>query len=86
MQRLLSLLAALLAVLATPAAHAAASWIIVDSETGHILDEGNRNEKRQIASLTKIATAMVVLDWAEATGTSMATPVEVPAATCSPRP
>lgn len=80
MQRLLSLLAALLAVLATPAAHAAASWLIVDSETGHILDEGNRNEKRQIASLTKIATAMVVLDWAEATGTSMATPVEVPAA------
>ena len=67
-----------LALWTSPAARAAASFIIVDSETGHILAEGARNEKRQIASLTKIATAMVVLDWAEATGTSMATPVEVP--------
>jgi len=61
-----------------PAARAAASYLIVDSETGHVLAEGNRNEKRQVASLTKVAAAMVVLDWAEATGTSMATPVEVP--------
>lgn len=74
---------ALLAVLATtvllPAARAAESYIIVDDETGHILDSSNANEKRQIASLTKIATAMVVYDWAAATGSSMATEVEVPA-------
>jgi D-alanyl-D-alanine carboxypeptidase (penicillin-binding protein 5/6) len=63
---------------AAPAAHAAASYIIVDSETGHILAEGNRNEKRQVASLTKVAAAMVVLDWAEASGTSLSTLVSVP--------
>jgi D-alanyl-D-alanine carboxypeptidase len=78
MPRLLPFLLLALALAAAPAAHAAASYIIVDSETGHILAEGNRNEKRQVASLTKVAAAMVVLDWAEATGTSMATPVEVP--------
>jgi D-alanyl-D-alanine carboxypeptidase (penicillin-binding protein 5/6) len=57
---------------------AAQSWIVVDNDTGHILASGNPNAKRQVASLTKIATAIVVLDWAEATGTSMATAVEVP--------
>ena len=77
--RLLPILVLVLALAAAPAAQAAASYLIVDSETGHILDEGNRNDKRQVASLTKVAAAMVVLDWAEATGTSMATAVEVPA-------
>ncbi|MEX1044618.1 MAG: serine hydrolase [Chthoniobacterales bacterium] len=57
---------------------AAESWIMVDNDTGHILASGNPNAKRQVASLTKIATAMAVLDWSEATGTSMAAAVEVP--------
>ena len=48
---------------------AASSWMIVDDNTGHVLAASGQNEKRQIASLTKIATAMVVLDWAEASGT-----------------
>jgi D-alanyl-D-alanine carboxypeptidase len=61
-----------------PAAHAAQSWIIVDADTGHILAEGNPNARRQVASLTKIATAMVVMDWAEATGQSLASLAEVP--------
>jgi D-alanyl-D-alanine carboxypeptidase (penicillin-binding protein 5/6) len=61
-----------------PAVQAAASYVIVDSDTGHILAESKRNDKRQVASLTKVATAMVVLDWADATGTSMAALVEVP--------
>ena len=70
----------LAALLVLPVARAAESYIIVDDETGHILDSSGANEKRQIASLTKIAAAMVALDWATATNSSMATEVEVPAA------
>jgi D-alanyl-D-alanine carboxypeptidase (penicillin-binding protein 5/6) len=44
---------------------AAASFTIVDSQTGYVLQEQDAQKKRQIGSLTKIATAMVVLDWAE---------------------
>lgn len=74
---LLTLIAA--AVAFCPSARAAASYIVVDDETGHILDAENANEKRQIASLTKIAAAMVAIDWAAATNESLATEVEVPA-------
>ena len=42
----------------------AATYIVIDSTTGHVLDSKNPNKKVQIGSLTKIATAMVVLDWA----------------------
>ncbi len=41
------------------------SYLVVDSQTGYVLVEQSAHEKRQIASLTKIATACVVLDWAE---------------------
>lgn len=44
---------------------AAEAYIIVDNHTGRILDGKETKKKRQIASLTKIATAMVVLDWVE---------------------
>jgi D-alanyl-D-alanine carboxypeptidase (penicillin-binding protein 5/6) len=44
---------------------AAQSYIIVDNQTGLILASQNANEKLQVASLTKIATAMVVFDWAQ---------------------
>lgn len=57
---------------------AGSSWIIVDDNTGHVLAASGQNEKRQIASLTKIAAAMVVIDWAEATGASLAEVVTVP--------
>ncbi|MGH8102120.1 MAG: hypothetical protein ACREIW_12545, partial [Chthoniobacterales bacterium] len=43
----------------------AQAYIIVDATTGAILDAEEPAQKRQIGSLTKIATAMVVLDWAE---------------------
>ena len=46
-------------------ASAAQSFIIVDNQTGLILASENANEKLQVASLTKIATAMVVFDWAQ---------------------
>ena len=44
----------------------AASWVVTDSTTGFILDSSNPAKKLPIGSLTKIATAMVVLDWADA--------------------
>lgn len=44
---------------------AAEAFIIVDNQTGHILASKNARQKRQIASLTKLATALVVLDMAE---------------------
>lgn len=56
----------------------ASSWIIVDDHTGHVLARNDDGERRQIASLTKIASAMVVLDWAQATNTSLANAVTVP--------
>ena len=53
-------------LMASPAwALAAQSYIIVDNQTGLILASQNPNEKLQVASLTKIATAMVVFDWAQ---------------------
>ena len=50
------------------AAFAAQASIIVDAQTGYVLQESKSKDKRQVGSLTKIATAMVVLDWAELKG------------------
>jgi D-alanyl-D-alanine carboxypeptidase (penicillin-binding protein 5/6) len=50
------------------AAQLQSSYLVVDSQTGYVLVEQNAREKRQVASLTKIATACVVLDWAEKKG------------------
>jgi serine-type D-Ala-D-Ala carboxypeptidase (penicillin-binding protein 5/6) len=44
---------------------AAQASIIVDAQTGFVLQEVKSKDKRQVGSLTKIATAVVVLDWAE---------------------
>ena len=52
--------------------------IIVDAQTGYVLDEQKPREKRQIGSLTKIATAMVVLDWAEHKGGNLSQMATVP--------
>lgn len=46
-------------------AQGAASSMVTDSVTGHVLQATNPRRKRQIGSLTKIAMAMVVLDWLE---------------------
>lgn len=45
--------------------HAAQAWVIVDSQTGYVLEQQAPRDKRQVGSLTKVAAAMVVLDWAE---------------------
>jgi serine-type D-Ala-D-Ala carboxypeptidase (penicillin-binding protein 5/6) len=44
------------------------SYLVVDSQTGYVLIEQSAREKRQVASLTKIAAACVLLDWAEKKG------------------
>ena len=59
------LIAACVFPLHTASAQAAA-WVVADSSTGVILDSSNPAKKLQIGSLTKIAMAMVVLDWVEA--------------------
>lgn len=58
-------LAGVLFWMAAATAMAAESFIVVDNQTGYILNSSNRNAKVQVASLTKVATAMVVLDWAQ---------------------
>ncbi len=50
---------------------AAESHLVVDHESGHILLAKNEENPRQVASLTKIATVMVVLDWIAANGGNM---------------
>src|SRR6266481_3866686 len=45
---------------------AAQAYVIADAQTGYILEEQEPRKKLQVGSLTKIATASVVLDWAEA--------------------
>lgn len=69
--RLAFLTALALAAAATPIALSAqkgsgSSYVVADNGTGHILQSANAQKKVQIGSLTKIATAMVVLDWSEA--------------------
>jgi D-alanyl-D-alanine carboxypeptidase (penicillin-binding protein 5/6) len=43
----------------------AEAYLIADAQTGYILEEQESRKKLQVGSLTKIATASVVLDWAE---------------------
>jgi serine-type D-Ala-D-Ala carboxypeptidase (penicillin-binding protein 5/6) len=52
-------------------ASAAQSYIIVDNQTGLILASENPNEKLQVASLTKVASAMVAFDWAQLNKTDL---------------
>src|SRR2546426_2963353 len=44
---------------------AAQACVIIDAQTGYILEEQEPRKKLQVGSLTKIATASVALDWAE---------------------
>lgn len=68
-----------LAIATVTKASAAESYIIVDNQTGYILGSKNRDEKRPVASLTKVATALVVLDWANLNNAELSTLATVPA-------
>src|ERR1700739_2632463 len=59
-------------------AQTVAAYAVADQTTGYVLDAYKGEEKRQVASLTKIATGKVVLDWASATSTDLAQQVVVP--------
>ena len=56
----------------------AAAWVIADTTTGFVLESSDARRERQIGSITKIATAMVVLDWAKAQGEDLGQPATVP--------
>ena len=56
---------------AAAAEKSAAAYIVIDHASGHVLEELNANKKLQVASLTKIVTAAVVLDWAHAANQSI---------------
>ena len=56
----------------------AAAYTLIDNDTGHVLESSNGSEKCQVASLTKVATAMVVLDWCQATKHDVSELVAIP--------
>lgn len=57
---------------------AVAAFAVMDAASGHILSASNPAKKLQVGSLTKIATAAVVLDWLELTKRDVAELVTVP--------
>ncbi len=54
------------------------NYVLFDNGTGYILASKGKDERRQVASLTKIATATVVLDAAELKIVSLGELVQVP--------
>lgn len=56
----------------------ASAWVIADSTTGVVLDSSNATRRLQVGSITKIATAMVLLDWVTAKGGSLSELATVP--------
>lgn len=75
---LVALLFTLLAVAVPGRAEEAAAYAITDSTTGFILDQFRGDKKLPIGSLTKIATAMVVLDWSNASNADLGQMATVP--------
>ncbi len=67
----------LLPLLAT-SAPAGEAYLVVEANSGRILMAHAAQERKPVASLTKIASALVVLDWAAATKTDLGTVAVVP--------
>ncbi len=61
-----------LAVLAVIPASAQECYMVMEAHSGKVLLATNSTTKRPIASLTKIATAVVAVDWATAAGKELA--------------
>ena len=59
-------------------AQVARAYAIVDHHTRYLVEGYNVDKKFPVASLTKVATAMVVLDWAERIKIDMNTRIVVP--------
>ncbi len=73
---------------ATAQGPAVGAYIVVDAHSKKVLMASNSTKERPVASLTKIATASVVLDWAEATGQDLNQQARIPnsAAQIQPNP
>lgn len=57
----------------------ATAYAVIDHHTGHVLSSYNGRKKLPVASLTKVVTAVVTLDWAQATHRDLEQTVTVPA-------
>jgi D-alanyl-D-alanine carboxypeptidase len=53
------------------------AFVIVDNDTGYILDQRQANARLPIAGLAHMATAMVAIDWMETSRVSTATQVPI---------
>jgi serine-type D-Ala-D-Ala carboxypeptidase (penicillin-binding protein 5/6) len=69
--RIPALLAAVLAF--SPASRGQESIMVMEAHSGKVLVASNASAKRPIASLTKIATGAVAVDWATAAGVDLGT-------------
>ncbi len=74
--KMLALLAILLPV--SLSAQASESVMVVEAYSGKVLIASNAGAKRPVASITKIATACVAVDWASATGADLGVTITVP--------
>ncbi|MGJ8677832.1 MAG: D-alanyl-D-alanine carboxypeptidase family protein [Akkermansiaceae bacterium] len=54
------------------------SYLVMEAHSGRVLLAADSERKRPVASLTKVATAKVVLDWAKVSQTNLATLMPVP--------
>ncbi|XHR29154.1 MAG: D-alanyl-D-alanine carboxypeptidase family protein [Chthoniobacteraceae bacterium] len=62
----------------TATAQEPTAYAVADASTGYLLDSRRPNKKVQIASITKIATALVVLDWIELSKRDQNTLIAIP--------
>jgi serine-type D-Ala-D-Ala carboxypeptidase (penicillin-binding protein 5/6) len=54
------------------------AYMVVETQTSKILAFENAKQKRQIGSLAKVATAVVVLDWAKGVGADLSQLITIP--------
>lgn len=64
----------------TTQSDAASAYLVADHASGHVLLSKNADEPRAVASLTKIAAVLVVLEWLDETKAEPATSVSVTSA------
>lgn len=65
-------------VMVSSALSAAESFLVVEAHSGRVLGRQNEAKRRPVASLTKVASAMVVLDWSKLTNSDLSQYATVP--------
>jgi len=68
----------ILTVLISSPLMAGESYLVMEAHSGRVLLASNPEQKRPVASLTKVASAKVVLDWSRVSQTSLSTMATVP--------